>query len=331
MRTFLRYLRGQRPAALLAAAFALLFVCFCWLAGMERGTLLYGLLLWAALCALALGLGFARFVRQHEALKAVCARLLAGGEEDCLPAPGGALEEDYQALLKLLLEDRDKLRRETARRFRETEDTFTLWAHQIKNPLAAMGLILQQGEPLSLSELEQELFETEQYVDMALNYLRVSGEGTDYVFRRCGLDGIIRRTVKKFAPQFIRRKISLCYEGTEASVLTDEKWLTFVLEQLLSNALKYTPKGQISITASEERLTVADTGIGIAPEDLPRIFEKGYTGYNGRQNKKSTGMGLWLCKTVTDRLGHELEIRSVPGKGTQAVILFHAREEEPLP
>ena len=129
----------------------------------------------------------------------------------------------------------------------------------------------------------------------------------------------MRQTVRKFAKLFILKKIRLEFQETGATVLSDEKWLSFLLEQLLSNALKYTPAGgEISVSWEEDdTLVVADNGIGIAPEDLPRVFEQGFTGQNGRMENKSTGIGLYLCRRTADLLGHRLTITSVPGVGTQ--------------
>ncbi len=324
MKLLVAYLRARAGTASLAAALCGVFLLFAWLSGMERSLALYCLLLWAAVCALALALGFAGFFRRHRALEDTKARLLI--TPDCLPAPGSLLEEDYQELLHLVLEDRSEQRRRADRRAGEMKDTFGLWAHQIKNPLAAMRLILQQEESPDPGELEQELFETEQYVEMALNYLRLDSESTDFVLRPCRLDGIIRQAVKKYARQFIRRRISLAYEGTELQVVSDEKWLGFVLEQLISNALKYTNRGTVRIYTRGDRLFIQDTGIGIAQEDLPRIFDKGYTGYNGRADRKSTGLGLWLCRRTLEQLGHEISASSVSGQGTELCIRFKTEE-----
>ena len=182
-----------------------------------------------------------------------------------------------------------QLRTEDARRMATQTDYFSAWAHQIKTPIASMGLKLQKEDSALSRRLRGDLNRIEQYVDMAMTYLRL--------------------------------------EPMENTVLTDEKWLSFIVEQLLSNALKYTPAGEISIyTQTPDTLVIRDTGIGIAPEDLPRIFEKGFTGYNGRSDKKASGIGLYLCKRVCDRLGHELSVESEPGKGT-AVFLKLDRQE----
>ena len=186
-----------------------------------------------------------------------------------------------------------------------------------------MRLLLQEEETPISREMQGELFQVEQYVQMALQYLRMENMNTDLVFERQELDPLIHQAVRKYALLFIRRKISLQYEDVHCEVLTDEKWLEFVLEQILSNALKYTRQGQIKIymdPQGSKTLVIEDSGIGIAPEDLPRIFERGYTGYNGRADKRSTGIGLYLCKQIMDRLSHTIRIESEMGVGTRVYL-----------
>jgi len=162
---------------------------------------------------------------------------------------------------------------------------------------------------------------------MVLTFLRLNSESTDYVIREYDLDSIIRQVVKKFAGEFISRKLKLVYEPLNVKVITDEKWLSFVIEQVLSNALKYTPAGSISITLNQDKsLLISDTGIGIAPEDIPRIFENGFTGYNGRTDKKASGIGLYLCKRICTKLGHTIKAESVADEGT-VIFIGLAREK----
>ncbi|MDD7718031.1 MAG: ATP-binding protein, partial [Eubacteriaceae bacterium] len=126
-----------------------------------------------------------------------------------------------------------------------------------------------------------------------------------------------RQSVRKLSGQFITRGLKLIYEPINKKVVTDEKWLSFIIEQILSNALKYTPSGSITIEWTEpDGISVKDTGMGIAPEDLPRIFEKGYTGYHGREDKKASGLGLYLCRRISDNLGHSISVTSVLGQGS---------------
>ena len=150
--------------------------------------------------------------------------------------------------------------------------------------------------------------------------IRLFSDSTDFVLKQYVLDDIVRQAVRKHAKVFIAKKIALDFKGCPIEVLTDEKWLLFVVEQLLSNALKYTKSGTISIyldETKEKTLVIEDTGIGIYTEDLPRVFEKGFTGYNGREDKKSTGIGLYLCKRVLDKMTHTISIESEVGNGTK--------------
>ena len=156
---------------------------------------------------------------------------------------------------------------------------------------------------------------------MVLSYIRLGSNKNDFVLKEYDLDNIVRQAIRKYAPLFIRKKISLDFQPTNYKVLTDEKWLVFVIEQLLSNAIKYTNKGKISIYSLEnKKLVIEDTGIGISKEDIPRIFDKGFTGYNGRTDKKATGLGLYLCKNILDKLSHKISIESEVGVKTKVIL-----------
>ena len=167
----------------------------------------------------------------------------------------------------------------------------------------------------------------EQYADMVLGYLRLDSDGNDFVLRRCGLDAIVRPAVRRYAGQFIRRRLKLTYDVPDCRVLTDEKWLLFVVEQVLSNALKYTPEGgTIRIYGDGATVVIADNGIGIREEDQARVFEKGYTGLNGRTDRKATGLGLYLCRRVCENLGIGLRAESTPGTGTTVFLDLSQRQ-----
>ena len=187
---------------------------------------------------------------------------------------------------------------------------------------AAMRLLLQQGAEPDRAAVSAELFRIEQYVEMVLSYQRLGSDTVDLVLRRVELGRVVRGCVRKFAGLFIMKKLPLELGEVGLEVLTDEKWLAFVIEQLLSNALKYTREGSINIRVEGRSLVIEDTGTGIAPEDLPRLGERGFTGYNGREEKGSTGLGLYLCRRVCDKLGHSLRFESELGRGTRAVIGF---------
>ena len=205
-------------------------------------------------------------------------------------------------------------------KYSDMVDYYTMWVHQIKTPIASMHLILQKEDSEDSRRLRAELFRVEQYVQMVLCFLRLDSDFTDYVIKEYRVDDIIRPAVRRLAPQFIMKKLVLKYEQTDAVVLSDGKWLGFVVEQILSNAIKYTASGSISIKCDSDRLVISDTGIGIAAEDLPRIFDKGYTGFNGRADRKASGIGLYLCRRICDNLGHSIRAESVQGKGTAITI-----------
>lgn len=251
-----------------------------------------------------------------------------------MPEVLNSTEVQYQEILMNVTHLKEEALAKANLHASELNDYYTIWVHQIKTPIAAMRLILknmQDGSERSM--LEQELFKIEQYAEMVLHFLRIDSMSADFVFKEYDIADIVKTVLKKFAPAFAYNKLSLELKdfSQERIAVTDEKWTALVIEQLLSNAVKYTKQGTITISimpkmpdkgADNSRICVqiSDTGIGIAKEDLPRIFERGFTGYNGRMEKKSTGIGLYLCKRVTEQLGQQLEITSVLSEGTTASL-----------
>lgn len=236
--------------------------------------------------------------------------------QDPLPPAQSLSEEDYGAVIRLLQNELADLRNAYIAERQDEIDYYTAWVHQIKTPISVMRMELGGRETEASRILEAELFRIEQYVDMVLTYIRLGNDSSDLVIREYPLDELIRETVRKFAPQFVSKKLQLSYDGTDAVIVTDKKWFSCILEQLLSNAIKYTPSGGITIAEEAGSLTISDTGIGIAAEDLPRIFEKGYTGENGRLDKRSSGLGLYLCRKSADLLQIPLCVESTVGKGS---------------
>lgn len=202
-------------------------------------------------------------------------------------------------------------------------DYFTLWLHQIKTPISAISLLNQSSASKEERQISQELLRLEDYTHMALNYVKLEESGAEMDLGKVDLDEIIKKAIKKYSILFIYKGIKLEYQPVGMQVLSDGQWLQNLLEQILSNSLKYTPSGTIYIYKDpnkEKTLVIKDTGIGIRPEDLPKIFNKGYSGLNGRLHEKSTGLGLFLSKKICQRLGHQLDIQSEPGKGTRVFI-----------
>ena len=290
---------------------------------------LYGTLLCAFVGGIFLALGFLRYCRRH--------RLLRRLEQEAslplhqLPEALDAVEQDYQDLLEtVLLRDRTAMEAQQAR-LREAEDYYTLWVHQVKTPLAAMNLLLQQQEDDRSRELRSQLFKTEQYVEMVLAYLRMGSDSSDLVIKPQQIEDLVRRSVRKYAPLFIGKDLRLELGSLAGETVSDEKWLCFAIEQILSNAIKYTPAGGlIRIWCENNLLSIRDTGAGIAPEDLPRIFEKGYTGRNGRLDKRSSGIGLYLTQKIIHRLGHTLSVSSRLGAGTTVTMDLNTAPVQPI-
>lgn len=280
----------------------------------------YAALLAAAFGAVLLAFDLRRYAENCRRVRMMTSRPDCLQEE--LPKSADALEEAYQELVRELCRQNSALKDVSEREHRELTDYFTLWTHQIKTPISAMRLLLQNDGGEHADALALELFQIEQYTDMTLQYLRLGSPANDLVLNRYSLDDIVRQALRKYARVFIGRKIAVDFRETDLQVLTDEKWMVFVVEQILSNALKYTDRGTVSICAQGEELVIEDTGIGIRAEDLPRIFEKGYTGFNGRMDKKATGLGLYLCRMVCDRLGCAIRVESEPKVGTKVKILF---------
>lgn len=273
----------------------------------------------AVLClfvgGIALCLRFLRFYKRIKDLRSLTA--LPEPDWSTLKEPGTLTEAEYQKIIRRMDEQYRALYDRLLNDRAENLHYYMTWMHQIKTPIAAMQMILQSEDTEEHRELSAELFRIEQYAEMALQYIRLDSPSHDFVFQEYDLDPLIRQAVRKYAPQFIRKKIRLNYEPVSMTVLTDEKWLSFIIEQLLSNAVKYTYRGSVTIRILPGQvLSIEDTGIGIAPEDLPRIFEKGFTGYNGRSDKKSTGLGLYLCRQAADKLSVKLTADSTPGKGS---------------
>ena len=257
---------------------------------------------------------------------------------DALPVPVTELEKQYTLLLQELYAGRIRLYSDMRKRETEETDYYTMWIHQIKTPIAAMRLLLQKKN-ISRDELshhtillEQELFHIEQYAEMALHYLHLQGDSSDLLLKKQDLYEIIRPVVKKYAISFIEKKLSLEFEEFHYDLVTDEKWMAFVVEQILSNCIKYTTAGTICIKyePQENCLRITDTGIGIREDDIPRIFERGYTGYNGHMDKRSTGIGLYLCRQVLDQLGYRIEVSSKLGEGSTFLIFLQSYKNESL-
>lgn len=363
-----------------------IFAVLFYLYDIQQDAVIYGTqlsLVWGILWLL---IDFWKYYKRHRLLYINREQFINSAEE--LPEYMDSIEYDYQELVKELCQQKKDLISQNRISRKEMLDYYGMWVHQIKTPIAAMDILLQNTEQIlyqldekmcvgsverefnsieageeetadsrekspdnieqshnsievskketadsrankmleiiqeamPISDMKMELFKIEQYVEMALNYLRIEDISSDLSFKRYEVDSMVRQVIRKYAKIFISKKIKMNFSPTERYIVTDEKWFTFVLEQLISNALKYTKQGQIAIYMQGNSLVIEDTGIGIPAEDIPRIFEKGFTGYNGRENKKSTGIGLYLCKNIMDKLQWNIAVTSKVGAGTKIYL-----------
>lgn len=309
------YIKKHLRTVLYILLFAVIQAVVLTLYRLPREAVWYG----AAICIFAGALfavpDFIRFRRRHILLERLVEEISFTDER--LPEGEDLIEKDLIMLILKLREDKKQLSDTMNEKYSDMKDYYAMWAHQIKTPVAAMRLILDEEDSDRGRELSEYLMRIEQYADMVMCYIRLESPSGDYVIKKYPLDHMIKQSVKKFSRQFIRKRLRLVYDPSESMVLTDEKWFVFVLEQVISNALKYTKSGSIHIyEESPSVLCIRDTGTGISPEDIPYIFSRGYTGYNGRTDKRASGIGLYLCKRICSRLGHDISAQSELGKGT---------------
>lgn len=230
---------------------------------------------------------------------------------------------------KLALLEMDKKNRaiEEREKLNDLMDYYTLWAHQIKTPIAASSLLVGEIEDKKVkNQLEQELFKIESYVNIVLQYLRLESFHEDLVLKKENLEDLVKEIVKKYAIFFIQKGLSLHLHDLDRTIITDRKWFVVILEQVLSNSLKYTSQGAIEIYFQEDTLYIKDSGLGIQDADLLRVFERGFSGYNGRLTQQSSGLGLYLSKKIADELGHQISIASQVGQGTTVMISFSEKK-----
>lgn len=318
---FASFLKANRTIVVTATISYSIFLLIFLLYSLPLEPFVYAALLSFIFMLLVAIKSFWTFYRKHKLLNKLRDNLIFSPLD--FPDSTNLVELDYQQLIKVLDKARLDIINEKNMAFDDMVEYYTVWAHQIKTPIAAMRLLLQAEKCHKNSELLEQLFKIEQYVEMVLQYLRLENMNSDLLIKRYTLDDLVKQAIRKYSKSFIRKRLKLNYDSLNRWVLTDEKWLVFVLEQILSNAIKYTNAGEVSIYMDPEEpctLVIEDTGIGIEREDLPRVFEKGFTGYNGRLNKKSTGIGLYLCLRILKKLSHTIRIESEVGKGTKIKI-----------
>ena len=318
------YIKKNLKIYLLLIVFIFIFVLIFYLYNLPFEALFYSDSLCLVVAVIASIIDYNNYRKSYINLKYLETNILSSMED--LPKSLDIRVEYYQKIIERLHNEVERLKIEDNKKMEDLADYYSMWIHQIKTPIAAMNFLLD-NEETDVKVFKQELFKIERYVEVVLTYIRLGSETSDYVITSIDLDEVVRENLKKYATLFINKKIKLNYVSHETYVISDKKWFGFAFEQLLSNAIKYTKSGgEISINISESELIIEDNGIGIYEEDLPRIFEQSFTGLNGRYEKKSSGLGLYLCKKTLDKLQHKIEITSEVNKGTKVIVSFPKKD-----
>lgn len=313
-----KYLRHRRAVLLLFLAVLVFFPLIHFLSGLPMASIYYSLLILAFLLFVGLSVDGLLYRQRSRMLTEIRAHISLHDHD--LPPAASSIEEQYQGIIAELYRMLDSSRHELEAAHADRIEYYTMWVHQIKTPIAAIRLALESGEHSPV--IQQELFKIEQYAEMALHFVKLSNLQADLVFGEYELADIVRESVKKYAPLFIGKKLSVAMNDLDARVTTDSKWLSFIIEQFLSNAIKYTSRGGVKLFWDGEALILEDSGMGICARDMERVFEKGFTGYNGRLDKRASGIGLYMARKAADALSVRLHLTSEEGKGTRVELRF---------
>ena len=241
------------------------------------------------------------------------------GEREANSPLERALAEKLEAREMELYQQRS----DSERKLTDLLDYYTLWVHQIKTPIAANQLLVAEVDDRQLKQqLEQEIFKIDSYTNLVLQYLRLESFHDDLVLKQVQIEDLVKEIIRKYALFFIQKGLNVNLYDLDKEIVTDKKWLLVVIEQIISNSLKYTKEGGLEIYMEGQELCIKDTGIGIKNSDVLRVFERGFSGYNGRLTQQSSGLGLYLSKKISEELGHQIRIESEVGTGTTVRIQF---------
>lgn len=350
MKTFKGYIKRNIMWIFVSIVLILFSLLFLYIVNSNINDILYFLLIQLIFVLVVNLFGFTNYHAKIKKLSSIAKEV--GIHPIELPEAVDEIDESYGEIIENIESNRLEYSSKSERQKQDMSEYYSMWVHQIKTPIAAMKLLIQVNkndldeenknetqvhmdvlnQKTFIMDMNEELFKIEQYVEMALNYQRLNSTSNDFILEKTNLDEVIRESIRKYAKLMIRKKISITFENSNITALSDKKWLCFVIEQILSNSIKYSREGTINISVIKKLdwcyIVIVDEGIGISEEDLPRVFEKGYTGYNGHLNKHSTGIGLYLSKQIVTKLGHTIEIESTVGAGTRVNIGISLQEKD---
>ncbi|MEG1558387.1 MAG: sensor histidine kinase [Oscillospiraceae bacterium] len=322
IRGYMRYRRTMLCAAFVAV---LVFPTMMVLSRVEAVNVAYAAAIYLFVIAVFVVADAFRYFQKIKTLREISENISCTTHD--YPKQENNIERLYSNIIFSLYGLMDDSRKKLIADHAEQVEYYTMWLHQIKTPISAMRLALE-SEAAPSSIYEQELFKIERYIEMALQYVRMRNLENDLVLMPYSVDELLRESVKKYSAQFIHKNLTVDFEPINLTVITDKKWFCFVAEQFLSNAVKYTKSGGVKIyKEGASCIVIEDSGIGIRSEDLPRVFEKGYTGYNGRIDMRASGLGLYMAGNIAKQLSIVLSAESKIGVGTRIKMRFNAAKE----
>ena len=251
---------------------------------------------------------------------------------EVLQEPNFMVGENINDILKELSRDMHEQVKHYRNIQEEYREYIEMWVHEIKTPIASSKLLIENNTNEVTRKIDTQMDRIENYVEQVLYYSRSDEVGKDYIIKKVGLSKLVKDVIKRNQRDFISKRISLQLGDLDEIIYSDTKWVEFILNQIIGNAIKYSKGKDDKIEIYSKKissaviLTIKDHGVGIIERDLNRVFEKGFTGENGRKFGKSTGIGLYLCKKLTDKLGLGLQVQSEENVGTEISIIFPKSE-----
>ena len=311
----MRYIKDKIGIIGILFIFTIVFTVQFYIEGIALDAIIYGFMINAFMLGVLGIIDFLKYKNKEKKLVRCIDNLPIIEKEDLINKTH--IDELYISIISSLEEMlnigvADALDKKT-----EMIDFYTLWIHQIKTPIFALKLLVKETEN---AKIKAEIVKIEQYTNMVLNYIKLSDKTTELSIKTQNIKLLLNEVIKSFSSVFITKKIGLVVDIHDTIVATDEKWLTFAISQILSNALKYTKVGEVRISLKDNKLIISDTGIGMNEEDIKRAFDKGFTGEIGRSDNSSTGLGLYLCKKSIMLLGFKISLESKIDQGTMAII-----------
>lgn len=330
--TFSEYISDRLGQIVLHGISTAATAVFLLATGTQSGVLVLLLVAWLLIYFTALAVDFIKLRAQLRQWNAI----MDGLDQkylfaECVPKPRGVYQRSLFSLMRRASKSMIESVSDAQASQREYREYVESWVHEIKTPITAAQLICQSADPQTRRKLSQELAQIENHVERALFYARAESPEKDFIIAEINLAELTAQAIQRHRTLLIQCGVRIETEGLDCFVYTDSKWACFLLGQLLQNAARYRSQSPVVALSARHlgrqvQLTVQDNGIGIPTHELPRVFDRGFTGSNGRCRGGSTGMGLYLCRQLAEALEIDLRVASEVGKGTCVTLTFPSKD-----